>query len=88
MKKTSTRIICVFLTVAILLVSLPLTVFALSNESESQELVVSNLGSIDCGAIYHHLTDFGTNSIVITMDDGHKSVFNLAIPLLDKYNMK
>lgn len=35
-------------------------------------VLVSNLGSIDCGAIYHHLTDFGTNSIVITIGDIHK----------------
>lgn len=31
--------------------------------------------------------DLPENSIVITMDDGHKSVFNLAIPMLDKYNI-
>ena len=31
--------------------------------------------------------DLPENSIVITMDDGHKSVYNLAIPLLDKYNI-
>ena len=31
--------------------------------------------------------DLPKNSIVITMDDGHKSVFNLAIPILDKYNI-
>lgn len=30
-------------------------------------VLVSNLGSIDCGAIYHHLTDLGTNSILITI---------------------
>ena len=30
-------------------------------------ILVSNLGSIDCDAIYHHLTDFGTNSILITI---------------------
>lgn len=35
-------------------------------------VLVSNLGSIECGAIYHHLTDFGTNSIVITIGDIHK----------------
>lgn len=35
-------------------------------------VLVSNLGSIDCGAIYHHLTEFGTNSIVITIGDIHK----------------
>ncbi len=31
-----------------------------------QTALVSNLGSIDCGAIYHHLTDFGTNEALIT----------------------
>lgn len=35
-------------------------------------VLVSNLGSIECGAIYHHLTEFGTNSIVITIGDIHK----------------
>lgn len=35
-------------------------------------VLVSNLGSIECGAIYHHLSEFGTNSIVITIGDIHK----------------
>lgn len=35
-------------------------------------ILVSNLGSIDCGAIYHNLTDFGTCSIIITIGDIHK----------------
>ena len=30
-------------------------------------ILVSNLGSIDGGAIYHNLTDLGTNSILITI---------------------
>ena len=31
-------------------------------------VILSNLGSIECdGAIYHHLTDFGTNSILMTI---------------------
>lgn len=38
-------------------------------------VLVSNLGSIDCEtSIYHHLTDFGTNSIVITIGKIHKEV--------------
>ena len=28
-------------------------------------IIVSNLGSIGCGAIYHNITDFGTNSIML-----------------------
>ena len=37
-------------------------------------ILVSNLGSIDCDAIYHHLTDFGTNSILITIGKIKKEV--------------
>ncbi len=35
-------------------------------------VILSNLGSIKCGAIHHHLLDFGTNSIIITIGDIHK----------------
>jgi hypothetical protein len=35
-------------------------------------VILSNLGSIKCGAIYHHLTNFGTNSILITIGEIHK----------------
>lgn len=31
--------------------------------------------------------DLPEKSIVITMDDGHKSVYNLVVPLLDKYDI-
>lgn len=37
-------------------------------------IIMSNLGSIHCGAIYHNLTNFGTNSILITMGEIHKEV--------------
>ncbi len=30
-------------------------------------IIVSNLGSIGCNAIYHNITDFGTNSILFTI---------------------
>ena len=35
-------------------------------------VILSNLGSIKCGAIYHHLTNFGTNGILVTIGDIHK----------------
>ena len=35
-------------------------------------VILSNLGSIKCGAIYHNLTNFGTNSILCTIGDIHK----------------
>lgn len=37
-------------------------------------VLVSNLGSIKCDAIYHHLTNFGTNSIIITIGEVRKEV--------------
>lgn len=40
-------------------------------------VLLSNLGSIKCDAVYHHLNDFGTNGIVITIGEAHKeTVFN------------
>ncbi|MDO4479210.1 MAG: 2-oxo acid dehydrogenase subunit E2 [Lachnospiraceae bacterium] len=47
-------------------------------------ILLSNLGSIKCPAVYHHLNNYGTNSVMITlgtlhkeemvMPDGHKEV--------------
>ena len=47
-------------------------------------VLASNLGSIQCPAVYHHLNNYGTNSIMITigtlhkaemlMPDGHKEI--------------
>ena len=47
-------------------------------------ILVSNLGSIKCPAVYHHLNNYGTNSIMVTigtlhkeemlMPDGHKEI--------------
>lgn len=34
--------------------------------------ILSNLGSIKCGAIYHNITNFGSNGILITFGDIHK----------------
>ncbi len=47
-------------------------------------VLLSNLGSIGCPSVYHHLANYGTNSIIITigaihkeellMPDGHKEI--------------
>jgi pyruvate/2-oxoglutarate dehydrogenase complex dihydrolipoamide acyltransferase (E2) component len=47
-------------------------------------ILCSNLGSIQCPAVYHHLSNYGTNSIIVTigtlhkeevlMPDGHKEI--------------
>ena len=47
-------------------------------------ILLSNLGSIKCKSVYHHLSNFGTNSIILTigtihkeekiMDDGSKQI--------------
>ncbi len=47
-------------------------------------IFVSNLGSIKCPSVYHHLNNYGTNSVMITigtlhkeeriMEDGHKEI--------------
>ena len=36
-------------------------------DSNYATVLLSNLGSIKCDAAYHHLNDYGTNSIVITI---------------------
>ena len=40
-----------------------------ANSIYHSTVLVSNLGSLGCGAIYHNLTDFGTNSILITIGE-------------------
>ncbi|MBO4356148.1 MAG: 2-oxo acid dehydrogenase subunit E2, partial [Clostridia bacterium] len=35
-------------------------------------ILTSNLGSIKCPAVYHHLNNYGTNSIMITIGTLHK----------------
>ena len=37
-------------------------------------VLLSNLGSIKCGSVYHHLNDYGTNSIVGTIGTAHKAL--------------
>ncbi|NLY71975.1 MAG: 2-oxo acid dehydrogenase subunit E2 [Clostridiales bacterium] len=35
-------------------------------------VLVANLGSIKCNAPYHHLTNYGTNSVIVTIGEAHK----------------
>ena len=37
-------------------------------------VLLSNLGSIKCGSVYHHLNDYGTNSIVATIGTTHNAL--------------
>lgn len=37
-------------------------------------VLLSNLGSIKCDAVYHHLNNMGTNGIVITIGEIHKEM--------------
>lgn len=37
-------------------------------------ILLSNLGSIHCGGIYHNLTNFGTNSVVVTIGEIKENV--------------
>ena len=43
-----------------------------SGDSNYATVLLSNLGSIKCNAAYHHLNNYGTNSIVITIGKIHK----------------
>lgn len=36
-------------------------------------VLLSNLGSIKCPSVYHHLNNYGTNSVMITIGKMHKS---------------
>ena len=43
-------------------------------DSNYASVLLSNLGSIKCNAVYHHLNNYGTNSIVITIGRLHKEL--------------
>ncbi len=45
-------------------------------------VLLSNLGSIKCDAVYHHLNNFGTTGIVITIGEIHKEI------ILDENNQQ
>lgn len=46
--------------------------FLVDDDFNFSTVLLSNLGSIKCGSVYHHLNDYGTNSIVITIGTIHK----------------
>ena len=58
--------------------------FLTDGDPNYSTILVSNLGSIRCPAVYHHLNNYGTNSIMVTigtlhkeevlMEDGHKEI--------------
>ncbi|MEG0799078.1 MAG: 2-oxo acid dehydrogenase subunit E2 [Bacilli bacterium] len=37
-------------------------------------LIITNLGSIHCGAIYHNIVNFGTNSMIAAIGEVHKEI--------------
>lgn len=43
-----------------------------SGDTNYSSVLLSNIGSIKCGAPYHHLNNYGTNSIMITIGEIHK----------------
>lgn len=60
------------------------TGFITEGDPNYTTVLVSNLGSIKCPSVYHHLNNYGTNSIMVTigtlhkeeilMEDGHKEI--------------
>lgn len=61
--------------------------FLTAGDPNYTTILCSNLGSIRCPSVYHHLNNYGTNSIMITigtlhkeevlMPDGHKEIRDL-----------
>lgn len=48
-------------------------------------VLVSNLGSIHCGGIYHNITNFGTNSIVVTIGEIKEEAMIVAGRVVSRY---
>ena len=46
--------------------------FITAGDPNYSTILVSNLGSIKCPSVYHHLNNYGTNSIMVTIDTLHK----------------
>jgi len=49
--------------------------FLTSGDPDYATLFLSNLGSIKLNAAYHHLNDWGTNSLFMTIGEKHRAVF-------------
>ena len=58
--------------------------FLTDGDPNYSSVLLSNLGSIRCSSVYHHLSNYGTNSIIATvgtlhkeemlMEDGHREI--------------
>ena len=46
--------------------------FLTEGDTNHTSVLLSNLGSIKCGCCYHHLNNYGTNSIIITVGVIHR----------------
>ena len=61
--------------------------FLTEGDPNYSTVLLSNLGSIHCSSVYHHLSNYGTNSIMVTvgtlhkeemlMEDGHREVLDV-----------
>lgn len=47
--------------------------FLTDGDPNYASVLLSNLGSIKCPAVYHHLNNYGTNSVMITIGTMHKA---------------
>ena len=45
----------------------------MKGDSNYSSVLLSNLGSIQCPSVYHHLNNYGTNSVMITIGALHKA---------------
>ena len=45
----------------------------MKGDSNFSSVLLSNLGSIKCPSVYHHLNNYGSNSIIITIGTIHKA---------------
>lgn len=43
-----------------------------AGDANYSSVLLSNLGSIKCPSVYHHLNNYGTNSVMITIGELHK----------------